>query len=63
MVELEFENELYKILDKYASDWNDTPLDDFEVDRLTYHIKNQLNLINGNITYKEYIELEEIMNF
>ena len=63
MVELEFENELYKILDKYASDWNDTPLDDLEVDRLTYHIKNQLNLINGNITYKEYTELEEIMNF
>lgn len=63
MVELEFENELYKILDKYASDWDNIPLDYLEVDRLTYHIKNQLNLINGNITYKEYIELEEIMNF
>lgn len=63
MVELEFENELYKILDKYASDWNDTPLDDLEVDRLTQHIKNQLNLINGNITYNEYIELEEKINF
>ena len=60
-MDLEFEEELYKILDKYTQDdsWTETPLDGDEVDKLTEHIRNQLNLINGNITNEEYLELEE----
>ena len=61
MVELEFEEELYKILDRYTKDnpWTDEPLDGDEVETLVKHLRNQLNLINGNITNDEYLELEE----
>lgn len=59
MVELEFENELYKILDIYTEkDWKNEPLNSDEVDNLIEHLRNELNLINGNITNKEYEELE-----
>ena len=58
MIELEFENELYNILDKYDIDWQKEPLDMNEVDILIKHLKNQLNLINGNITREEYENLE-----
>lgn len=60
-MDLEFEEELYKILDRYTQgdSWTETPLDGDEVDKLTEHIRNQLNLINGNITNEEYLELEE----
>lgn len=58
--DLEFEEELYKILNKFtqgSTNWKIEPLDGDEVDILTEIIRNQLNLINGNITPKEYEEL------
>lgn len=56
---MEFENELLKILDIYTDgDWRNEPLDSDEVDNLINHLKNQLNLINGNITDEEYKKLE-----
>ena len=30
-----------------------------EVDVLVEHLRNMLNLMNGNITHDEYLELEE----
>lgn len=57
---MEFEDELIKILDTYAPDWGEDPLDGDDVDRLVEHLRNRLNLINGNITEKEYEELEEM---
>jgi ribosomal protein S6 len=59
--ELMFEDELYSILDKYNDggiDWREEPLDGDDVDRLVEHLRNELNLINGNITEEEYEELE-----
>ena len=54
-MELEFEKELIEILDIYTNkDWRNEPLDSDEVDRLVEHLKNQLDLINGNITEEEY---------
>ena len=58
MRDLEFYEELRSILRKYSEGWNQA-LDGDEVDRLTEHIKNQLNLMNGNITDDEYLKLEE----
>lgn len=57
---MEFEKELIEILDRYAPDWEEEPLDGDDVDSLVEHLRNQLNLINGNITRKEYEELEEM---
>ena len=60
MIELEFENELVSILDKYTqNEWQNEPLDSDEVETLIGHLRNQLDLINGNITNKEYLEMEE----
>ena len=58
MIELEFEKELMSILDKYDNEWNDEPLNSDDVDVLVEHLRNQLDLINGNITNKEYLERE-----
>lgn len=58
MIELEYEKELMAILDKYANDWTTEPLDSDEVETLIGHLRNQLDLINGNITNKEYLERE-----
>ena len=59
MRDLEFYEELKGIMEKYnQSDWNE-PLDGDEVDLLVDHLKNQLNLMNGNITDDEYLQLEE----
>lgn len=55
MIELEFEEELYDILDKYDNNWRKEPLDSDEVDKLVEHLRSQLDLINGNITKDEYI--------
>lgn len=56
---MEFEKELIKILDIYSEgDWETEPLDGDEVDRLTEHLRNRLNLLNGNITKEEYDCLE-----
>ena len=54
-----FEEELIKILDEYTEqEWQDEPLDGDEVDVLIEHLRNTLNLINGNITRQEYEEME-----
>jgi len=54
MFELEFEEELTKILDIYDSTWKQEPLNSDEVEVLVCHLRNQLDLINGNITNEEY---------
>lgn len=52
---LQFGEELQKILNIYTDNsWTSEPLDGDEVDNLVEHIKVQLNLLNGNITEKEY---------
>lgn len=58
---LEFGKQLTEILDIYTNkEWQDEPLDSDEVDILIGHLKNQLELINGNITKQEYEEKENI---
>lgn len=56
--DLQFYNELSNILNIYMEDWREEPLDGDEVDRLVKILKNQLNLINGNITMHEYLNKE-----
>lgn len=56
--DLQFYNELSNILNIYMEDWEEEPLDGDEVDRLIKILKNQLNLINGNITMQEYLNKE-----
>ena len=54
-----FEDELIKILDEYTEqEWQDEPLDGDEVDILVEHLRNRLNLLNGNITKEEYEDRE-----
>ena len=56
---LEFGKELRNILDIYTDkEWRDEPLDSDEVNILVEHLRNQLDLINGNITNDEYNKLE-----
>lgn len=51
----EYDEALYEILDEYTNEnWENEPLDSDEVDRLTEFLRAKLNLINGNITQKEY---------
>lgn len=58
---LEFGKQLTEILDIYTDkEWRDEPLDSDEVDILIGHLKNQLELMNGNITKQEYEEKENI---
>lgn len=57
---LQFGEELQKILNTYTdNEWTSEPLDGDEVDNLVEHIRNQLNLLNGNITEQEYEKLEK----
>lgn len=58
MFDLEFEDELIEILNKYDENWVKEPLDSDEVEVLIGHLRNQLDLINGNITNEEYLERE-----
>ena len=58
MFELEYEDELIEILNKYDENWVKEPLDSDEVEVLIGHLRNQLDLINGNITNEEYLERE-----
>ena len=50
-----FSEPLQSIIDEYK-DGSKEPLDGDEVDRLTEHLRNKLNLSEGNITEKEYLE-------
>ena len=59
MKDVGVDNELIKILNIYTNkEWQDEPLDSDEVDILVEHLRNQLNLINGNLTNEEYNNLE-----
>ena len=62
MGNLEFYEELKEILNKYCeTNWEDdieNALDGDEVDRLTEHLRNQLHLMNGNLTVSEYLQIE-----
>lgn len=51
--DLNFFDELRDIIKLYK-DGSEEPLDGDEVDRLVKHLKNQINLIEGNITEEEY---------
>ena len=57
MQDLEFEKSLYDILDIYTEN-GEYDLDGEEVDNLVNHLRNELNLICGNITNDEYWKLE-----
>ena len=57
-MELEFGDRLGEIIKKYK-EGSDEALDGDEVDRLTEHLRNQINLIEGNVTEEEYLKLEE----
>ena len=57
MFDLQFEKPLQEIIDIY-NDGVDEALDGDDVDRLVKHLRNQLNLMQGNITNSEYRELE-----
>lgn len=54
--DLQFYNELNDILNIYSENWEEEPLDGNEVDNLIEILRNQLNLINGNITMQEYLD-------
>ena len=54
--EMEFDDEAAEILKKYKAG-DDEPLDGDEVDRLIEHLRQTMNLLEGNITREEYIEL------
>jgi len=56
---IEFMPYLEKIILKYRGDENEEPLDGDEVDRLVEHLRNAINLHEGNITNEEYLEYEE----
>ena len=56
---LEFNKQLWEIIEIYKSG-SDEPLDGDEVDKLIEHLRNQINLNEGNITQREYEELEGI---
>ena len=53
-----FENAIADIILEYK-DGSEDPLDGDDVDRLTEHLRNRLNLFEGNITDEEYEQLEE----
>ena len=56
---MEYEKELIDIFNTYNEfTWEEEPLEGDEVDRLVEHLRNKLNLINGNITREEYDKLE-----
>lgn len=61
--DLEFGKQLIEILDIYTDkEWADEPLDENEVNDLLSVLGRQLNLINGNITEKEYMEDNPIVD-
>lgn len=54
--DLQFYSELNDILNIYSENWEEEPLNGDEVDNLIEILRNQLNLINGNITIQEYLD-------
>jgi len=59
--DLMFGDECSELIRKYkdGDSSHDEPLDGDEVDVLTEHIRNVINLHEGNITQEEYEDLEE----
>lgn len=55
-----FSEGLQLILEAYLGADSSEPLDGDEVSRLTEHLRNALNLSQGNITEAEFYELEEM---
>jgi len=53
-----FETPLMDIIKEYK-DGSEEALDGDEVDRLIEHLRNKINLQEGNITEEEYLKLEE----
>ena len=54
----EFEEDIRNIIASYK-DGSNEPLDGDEVDKLIACLRNKINLIEGNITDKEYEDLEK----
>ena len=55
--DLNFFDELREIIRLYK-EGSEEPLDENEVDELIKYLKNQINLIEGNITEEEYDKLK-----
>ena len=53
-----FNEQLQSIISEYKEGYTDA-LNGDEVDVLTEHLRNEINLNEGNITQAEYIKLEE----
>jgi hypothetical protein len=61
--DLEFGKQLIEILDIYTDkEWRNEPLDSDEVYLLAEHLKNQLDLINGNLTKAEYLSIDTLLS-
>lgn len=58
-IEAGFYDELRLIVNQYKESSGDEPLDGDEVDKLVEHLRNGINLMEGNLTEDEYLELEE----
>lgn len=59
MIASSIANEVREIIKEYKEGSGEfDPLDGDEVDSLIEHLRNQINLAEGNITEKEYLELE-----
>lgn len=52
-----FDAPIHTIIKEYK-DGSGEPLDGDEVDRLVEHLRNKINLQEGNITDEEYLELD-----
>jgi len=57
--ETAFDEPLKSIIREYK-EGSEEPLDGDEVDRLTEHLRNRINLFEGNITQKEFEKLENL---
>ncbi len=55
---MDWADHLGAILNDYKEGSGDEPLDGGEVDELTEIIRSRLNLIEGNITWDEYCQME-----
>jgi len=55
-----FGEAIYNIIGLYKGD-NTEPLDGDEVDVMVEHLRNEINLFEGNITTEEYCDYEEQM--
>ena len=59
----EYAFKLIKEIIKEYKDGSEEPLDGDEVDRLIEHLRNKINLFEGNITPQEYDKLKALERF